>query len=166
MHCSSKVKKKIILFSIHTRLEYFILFFLSPPSPLLLSPLSRSSHSSFLPVASFNSSTRRHRPTPLTHPKLNVTSPRPWPTLSNQAADPLRRPTPQTHLAHSRSLCSDLAVTNPQQELLLLLQLVSLSNSHFLYLTSRLPRFWIGIVDESESLWVCDINKRNIRNKH
>ena len=57
---------------------------------------------------------------PLTHLKLNVTGPRPWPTSTNQAADPLRRSMPQTHLAHSRSLCSDLAVIDPRQELLLL----------------------------------------------
>ena len=48
-------------------LEYFnFFFFILHPHfhPLLLSPLSQSSHSSFLPVASFNSSTR-HRPKPL-----------------------------------------------------------------------------------------------------
>ena len=144
MHCSSKVKKYILFYFVFTlmvRIYIFFFLLLSHFYSLLLSPLSRSSHFSFLPIASFNSSTCRHRPMPLTHPKLNVTSPHPWPTPSNQAADLLCRPTPQTHLAHSRSLYSDLAVTDPWQELLLLssLQLVSLSNSH-------LPRFWIGII--------------------
>ena len=45
VHYSLKVKKKnIILFSVHTRLEYFILFFLSPSSPFLpVAPLSPQS---------------------------------------------------------------------------------------------------------------------------
>ena len=72
-------------------LEYFIYFFLSPPSPfypLLLSPLSRSSHSSFLPVASFNSSTHRQ--------------PKPLPSADN--ADPSTCPMP-TQAPAQRQQC-------------------------------------------------------------
>ena len=62
--CTSK--EYIILFCVYTYglniyIYIFFFFFLLLPHfyPLLLSPLSRSSRSSFLPVASFNSSTRR-----------------------------------------------------------------------------------------------------------
>ena len=73
VHCSSKVKKKnyFILCS-HWWLEYFFFFLLLPHFyPLLLSPLNRSSHSSFLPIASFNSSTcRQPEPLPSVDPSL------------------------------------------------------------------------------------------------
>ena len=73
VHCSSKVKKKnyFILCS-HWWLEYFFFFLLLPHFyPLLLSPLNRSSHSSFLPIASFNSSTcRQPKPLPSVDPSL------------------------------------------------------------------------------------------------
>ena len=61
VHYSSKVKKNILFYFVFTLMENIYFFFLLLPHfyPLLLSPLSRSSHSSFLPVASFNSSTRR-----------------------------------------------------------------------------------------------------------
>ena len=59
------------------RIFSFLFFLLLPHFyPLLLSPLNRSSHSSFLPVASFNSSTR-HRPKPL--PSTNNADPSPCP---------------------------------------------------------------------------------------
>ena len=86
---------------------------------------------------------------PPVHPKLNVTGPRSCPTPSNQAADPLHRPTPQTHLEVP---ALTLPSQTPDKELLLLAAGKSLKLS-----------LSIGIVDESESLWVCDINKRNIR---
>ena len=72
-HCSSKVKIYIYYFILcsHWWLEYFFFFLLLPHFyPLLLSPLSQSSHSSFLPIASFNSSTR-HRPKPLLRANLS-----------------------------------------------------------------------------------------------
>ena len=56
-------------------------FFLLLPHfySLLLSPLNRSSHSSFLPIASFNSSTR-HRPKSL--PSTDNADPSPYPALT------------------------------------------------------------------------------------
>ena len=84
MHCSSKVKKKniyiyIFYFVFTLWLEYFIIFFfllLPHFYPLLLSPLSQSSHSSFLLVANFNSSTCC-RPKP-----LPSADPSPYPVLT------------------------------------------------------------------------------------
>ena len=69
MHCISKVKNIYIYYFIlcsHWWLDFFFFFFLLLPHfySLLLSPLNWSSHSSFLPVARFNYSTR-HRPKPL-----------------------------------------------------------------------------------------------------
>ena len=68
VHCSSKVKKNYFVFTLWLDFFFFFFFLLLPHFyPLLLSPLNRSSHSSFLPVASFKSSTRR-QPKPLPSP--------------------------------------------------------------------------------------------------
>ena len=66
MHYSSKLKKYILFYFVFTLWLKKIFFFLLLPHfyLLLLSPLNRSSHSSFLPVTSFNSSTCC-RPKPL-----------------------------------------------------------------------------------------------------
>ena len=73
-HYSSKVKIYIyiLFYFVFTLIVRIFFFFLLLPHlyPLLLSPLSQSSHSSFLPIASFNSSTR-HRPKPLLRANLS-----------------------------------------------------------------------------------------------
>ena len=66
-------------------IRIFFFFLLLPHFyPLILSPLSQSSHSSFLPVASFNSSTRR-QPKPLPSVDNVDLSPCPVPTTPTQA---------------------------------------------------------------------------------
>ena len=162
MHYSSKVKKNIYYFifcSHQVRIFYFIFSFSSFPI---------STRCSSLP--SVGPHTLHFFPLQASIPPLAVTDPRPWPTQSSTSPthilDPLRRTKPQTHSTDPRRKSISLTLevsaltfsSQTHDKSSSSLQLVSLSNSHSLYLTTRLPQFWIWII---MGLWYivveCDI---------
>ena len=154
----------LIYILLDTSVYYIVCFFVSLFFLLILSHLCDLSKLSALTSLQFPKKKTLTSLPPRRRPTRSSTSP-------THALDPLCRTKPLTHSIDPRrrpilkSLlwpCRHRPTTKSSSSL----QLVSLLKSHSNHLTSRLPRFWVGIVDESESLWVCDINKRNIRNKH